>query len=85
MKIQGNAILIKPDHIPQRTASGQLFIPRSSKEMLSAWGTVVDHGPSCELVKKDMRVLFARKQASVIVIDNVDYFFINEYQVKYVE
>ena len=83
MKIQGNAILIKPDRLPERTKSGQLVIPRSSKEMISEWGEIIDRGPACEEAEKGMRVLFPRKQASVITIDNVDYFFINEHQIKY--
>jgi co-chaperonin GroES (HSP10) len=85
MKIQGNAILIKPDRVPERSSTGHIVIPRSSKEMLSEWGTVVDAGPACKEVRQGMRVLFPRKQASVITIDSVDYFFINEYQAKYYE
>ncbi|MDX9913923.1 MAG: co-chaperone GroES family protein [Candidatus Moranbacteria bacterium] len=85
MKIQGNAILIKPDRIPERSSTGQILIPRSSKEMLSEWGTVVDIGPACKEVRQGMRVLFPRKKGSVIVIDGVDYFFVNEYHIKYME
>lgn len=77
--------MILPDRLPERTKSGQLIIPKSSKEMLPEWGKVIDVGPACSEIKKGMRVLFPRKQASVIVIDDVDYYFLNEYQIKYYE
>ena len=77
--------MIKPDRLPERTPKGVLIVPKSSKEMLSEWGTVIDAGPACEEVRKGMRVIFPRKQASVIVIDNVDYYFLNEHQIKYME
>lgn len=85
MKLQGNAILVLPDKLPEKTRTGHLIIPRSSKEMISEWGNVVDAGPTCKEVKKGMRVLFPRKQASLITIDRVDYYFINEHQIRYCE
>ena len=83
MRLQGNAILILPDRLPERTPSGNLVIPKSSKEMLPEWGEVIDAGPACKEVKKGMKVLFPRKQASVMTIDDVDYYWLNEHQLKY--
>lgn len=83
MKLQGNAILILPDRLPERTPSGNLVIPKSSKEMLPEWGEIIDAGPACKDAKKGMRVLFPRKQASVMTIDDVDYYWLNEHQLKY--
>lgn len=85
MVIQGNAILILPDRLPERTPKGILIIPKNSKEMLPEWGVVIDAGPACEEVKKGMRVLFSRKQSSVIVINDVDHYFSNEHHIKYME
>ena len=85
MKIQGNSILILPDRLPERTPKGVLIVPKSSREMLPEWGVVIDAGPACEEVKKGMRVLFSRKQSSVIVMENVDYYFTNEHHIKYME
>lgn len=85
MKIQGNAILILPDKLPERTKSGMLIIPKNSKEALPEWGQVIDAGPACEEVKMGMRVLFSRKQSSVIVINDVDHYFTNEHHIKYME
>lgn len=83
MRLQGTAILIKPDILPERTETGALIIPRSSKELLPEWGTVIDAGPACKEVKKGMRIIFPRKQASVMTIDDKDYYWLNEHQLKY--
>lgn len=83
MKLQGNAILIEPDKLPERTPSGQIVVPKSSKELLPEWGTVIDAGPACKDVKKGMRIIFPRKQASVMTIDDKDYYWLNEHQLKY--
>jgi co-chaperonin GroES (HSP10) len=85
MVITGTAVLIKPDKLPERTPQGRLVIPRSSKEMLPELGTVIDAGPACEGVKKGDRVYFPRKSASVIVIDDTDYYFTNEHKIFYYE
>lgn len=85
MIMLGSAILIKPDKLPERTPSGKLVIPKSSKEMLNNWGTVIDCGPVCKEIKKGMRVIFPRKSASVIVIDDKDFYITNEHQIKYYE
>jgi co-chaperonin GroES (HSP10) len=85
MQVLGTAVLIKPDKLPERTPQGRLVIPRSSREMLPELGTVVDAGPACEGIKKGDRVHFPRKSASVIVIDEEDFYFTNEYKIFYYE
>ena len=83
MKLQGTAILIMPDKVPDRTETGQLYIPKSSKEMLPEWGEIVEAGPACTVAIKGDRVIFPRKQASVITIDDKDFYFLNEHQIKF--
>ena len=83
MKLQGSAILIMPDKIPDRTETGQLYIPKSSKEMLPEWGEIVEAGPACKVAIKGDRCIFPRKQASVITIDDKDFYFLNEHQIKF--
>jgi co-chaperonin GroES (HSP10) len=85
MEVLGNAILIKPDRPPERTPSGKLIIPRTTKEFLPDWGEIVDCGPACTIASKGDRVLFPRKSASVIVIDNKDHYFVNEHQIKFIK
>jgi len=79
----GTAILIKPDKLPERTDSGMLIIPRSSKEMLKDWGTVEQVGSACKDVRVGERVIFHRKQASVIIIDNTEFYITNEHRIEY--
>ena len=83
MKLQGTAILIMPDKVPDRTTTGQLLIPKSSKEMLPEWGEIVEAGPACKVALKGDRCIFPRKQASVITIDDKDFYFLNEHQIKF--
>ena len=85
MIMQGTSILIRPDILPARTKSGSLIIPKSSKEMITDWGTVEQVGPACKEIKPGMRVIFPRKRASVIVIDEKDFYIINEHYIKYHE
>ena len=85
MIMQGTSILIRPDILPARTKSGSLIIPRSSKEMITDWGVVEQVGPACKEIKQGMRVIFPRKRASVIVIDEKDFYIINEHYIKYNE
>jgi co-chaperonin GroES (HSP10) len=85
MEVFGSAILIKPDILPERTESGKLVIPKNSKEMLPPWGTVVDAGPLCTLVKKGDHVSFPRKSASVIVIEGEDHYFVTEHKLFYIK
>jgi len=69
MKMQGKSVLILPDQLPEKTKRG-LFIPKTAKE-LQATGVVVDCGPECENVYKGARLIFNRKAASIIKIDDV--------------
>lgn len=85
MQMLGHAILIKPDTLPERTSTGNLIVPKSSKEMIKDWGTVLQVGPACKEIKEGMRVIFPRKQASVIYIDGKDNYIINEHHIKYYE
>lgn len=83
MRLQGTAILIMPDQLPERTEQGLLVIPKSSKELLPEWGTIIEAGPACTVAKKGDRCIFPRKQASVITIDDKDFYFLNEHQIKF--
>ena len=83
MECQGQAVLIKPNRLPERTPTGQLVIPKTSKEMLPEWGTVTDHGPECKEIKKGMHLIFPRKSASVITIEGEDFFFTTEHKIFY--
>lgn len=83
MDILGTAVLIKPDKLPERTSTGRLVIPKTSKEMLPEWGTVVDHGPSCKEIKRGQHLIFPRKSASVITIEGDDYYFTTEHKIFY--
>lgn len=81
MKILGTAILIKPDELPERTEKGILVIPKNSKEMLPSWGEVIDCGPACMEIQKGDQVNFPRRTASVIVIDDHDYYITTEHRI----
>ena len=85
MEILGKAILIKPDVLPERTDKGLLVIPKNSREMLPEWGTVINCGSACEIVKKGDHINFSRKKATVIVIDNEDYYLCTEHQVFFAQ
>lgn len=85
MEILGTAILIKPDKLPERTDTGMLVIPKNSREMLPEWGIVADCGRACEVVKKGDYINFPRKKATVIVIDDMDYYLCTEHQIFYTQ
>ena len=85
MKMLGRSILIEPDILPERTMTGTLVIPRNSKELLPQWGVAIEVGPACGQVKKGDRVYFPRKIASVIVINDQDFYIINEHKIFYHE
>jgi len=100
MKVLGRVILIMPDKLPERTSTGKLVIPKNSTEippewgivipknsteMLPEWGTVMQSGVACRQVKEGDRVAFPRKLANVIVIDDKDYYLINEHKILYHE
>ena len=85
METLGTAILIKPDKPPERTESGKLIIPGNTRELLPQTGIVLQVGKACRDVKVGAHVKFPRKSASVIVIDDEDLFFTNEYKVFYIK
>lgn len=85
MKVLGTVILIKPDKIPERSASGHLVIPENSVEMLPQTGIVMQAGPACERIKEGDHVIFPRKSSSVIVIEGSDHYLTNEHKVFYNE
>jgi co-chaperonin GroES (HSP10) len=85
MKVLGNAVLILPDKMPEKTRDGSLVIPENSKEMIPDEGTVIQAGAACEIAKKKDHVKFNRKSASVIVIDGRDYYLIEEHNTMYYE
>ena len=53
--------------------------------MLPEWGVVMQVGPVCKEIRQGERVQFPRKLANVIVIDDIDYYLINEYKILYHE
>lgn len=73
MKVQGKAVLILPDPMPEKTKGG-LAIPKTAKEGQTK-GTVVDCGSECEEVHKGDRVIFLKKPTSIIVIGDVEHCF----------
>jgi co-chaperonin GroES (HSP10) len=85
MVVLGRAVLIKPDKLPERTETGHLIIPETSKEMLPETGEVIQAGRACKEIKAGARVIFPRRSASVIVIDNQDYYLTHDYKITYHE
>jgi len=83
MRVLGRAVLILPHKMPEKVKS--LFIPETSKEMELEWGTVVQAGPACNEIRDGMMVNFSRKSASIIVIDDIEHFFIYENKILYYE
>jgi co-chaperonin GroES (HSP10) len=83
MQVLGHAVLIKPDKIPERSKSGKLLVPETSKEMLPETGTVIQAGTACERVKTGDHVIFPRKSSSVITIDGQDLYFSYEHKIFY--
>lgn len=87
MKLFGNIVLIKPDNPPARTNKGLLLSPTAMDRYVKGkamGGVIIDHGPICKSVKKDQRVLFSARSASVIVIDNRDYYMIGEDRLTFI-
>ena len=85
MQTLGRAVLIKPDKLPERTASGQLIIPETSEEMKPETGVIVQAGKGCRVARVGGRVKFPRRACSVVVIDNEDMYFTYEYKITYHE
>ena len=86
MKLQGKIVLIKPDEYPKRTKGGVLLSPTAMDKYMKGkpmGGTIIDTGPVCKWVNKGMKVLFPARSASVIVLDNQDYYMISENRITY--
>lgn len=78
MILQGNSVLILPDKQPERTLSGNIIIPITTKALAPEEGTIVLCGPACEEVKARMHVKFSRKTASVIEIEGKTHYMVSE-------
>lgn len=78
MKIQGNAVLILPR---ENKPKGIIIIPGTIKEPLTTTGKVVDVGDGVAEVKKGDMVLYPKKKASRIIIDDVEHHFVIEDQI----
>jgi co-chaperonin GroES (HSP10) len=85
MTTLGNSVLILPDKLPEKTRNGVLVIPQNSKEMLPGEGVVIQVGPACEQVKAGNHVKFNRKPASVIIIDEIEHYLVEEHNILYHE
>lgn len=87
MKLLGKAVLIKPDSNPARTRRGLLLSPTAMDKYVKGRpqpGTVIGYGPECENVTKGTRCLFPTRNASVIVLDDMDYYLIEEDRITYI-
>ena len=85
--MQGQIVLIKPDSPPARTRKGVLLSPTAMDKYMKGKaikGRIVDCGPICKNARKDLHVLFSAKKASVIVLDNEDYYMIPEDRLTFI-
>ncbi len=82
MKIQGKAVLILPENLPEKSEGG-IHIPETVKEQ-PIIGKVIDRGPGCEDVSPGDRVQYKRKGASILIMDDIEYHFITEEQIVYI-
>lgn len=82
MKLHGKSILVLPDENPE-TTNGGIEIPKTVKDKPSE-GIIIDCGPGCETVKPGKKIIYHRKGASVIILDEREHHFIIEDQVRYV-
>lgn len=74
--LQGNAVLVLPDKIPEKTRGG-IAIPRTAKEKPQS-GLVIRCGPACKMVKSGDRILYSRRTSSIVHINGEDYNFTSE-------
>jgi len=81
MKVQGKAVLILPDPMPEKTKGG-LAIPKTAKEF-QKWGTVIGAGPECELTRIGNRVLFNIKSGSIMAVKGKDHYFVQEDKISF--
>lgn len=80
MRLQGKAILVKPDEAPEKSKGG-IVAPVMAKKPDS--GVVLQCGPGCEITKPKDNIQYKRKGASIITIDGDEHHFIIEEQVYF--
>lgn len=83
MEVLGNAVLVRPDPIPEQSKGG-IIIPRTAKDPPNK-GTVIKAGPGCKLVRANDRIHYARKAASIIEVHGEELHLIYEDKIFYVE
>ena len=81
MRVQGTALLVKPEENPERTNSG-ILIPGEIAPPNK--GRVIECGDGCTLVRKNDIIQYNRKQASVLEVDGEELHFIIEDHVYFV-
>ena len=82
MELQGKAILIKPDKLPEKVGSIEMPVETTKKPNS---GKVVSVGPGCEEVKLGHRVQYPFKLASIIKIKDEELHFLIEDQILYID
>jgi len=82
MKVLGNAVLILPDGLPDKTGSG-IIIPKTVEE-LPPTGVVKAIGNKVEEVKVGDKVRFARKSGSAIYIEDVEHLLVPEDKIQFI-
>ncbi|OPZ49397.1 MAG: 10 kDa chaperonin [Bacteroidetes bacterium ADurb.BinA104] len=83
MEILGKAVLIKPDELPETTRGG-LIVPKTAKEKPNK-GLVIDAGHACTEVRRNDRVHYVRKAASILIIDDIEHHLVFEDKILYIE
>jgi co-chaperonin GroES (HSP10) len=84
MQVLGNAVLLLPDKQPERTPTGKIIIPETTKALQPEEGIVVQVGPACEEVRAGDHVKFPLKTASIAEIEGVVHFFVDESKIIYI-
>ena len=82
MKVQGTAVLVRPEGNPEQTKGG-VVIPRTAKA-LKVIGNVLKFGPGCEEVKAGDRIQYAMGGCSIIEVEGETLHFINEDKIAYI-
>lgn len=78
MKLQGKAILVKPDENPDKTKGG--IINPIEKDKPNT-GVAIQCGLACTVVEEGDRIQYKRKGASIIHLEDVEHHFIIEDQI----
>ena len=82
LTLQGKALLVLPDKLPEKTKGG-LLVPETVKEK-PITGIVKACGPICKEVEVGKRIMYARKAASIVTMDGIDYNLIAEDKTFYI-